>query len=242
MTRDTRQKSAAFATMMLCLAILPACTSTEAYKTATTLENRSQQVRVLLMPPDIEISEKSVSGMLEPKAAWTEIARRNVDLALETLMKERNCDFVRYGPPGEDIEIQPEHVQLYKRHQAVGGAILMHKYLDALALPTKSNRFDWSLGTEAQTLGESFDADYALFVYFRDTLSSPGRTAAIIATALLIGGPAIGGGEQVGFASLVDLRTGNVVWFNVLASSVGDLREPDQSLDACTGVLTDLPL
>jgi hypothetical protein len=32
------------------------------------------------------------------------------------------------------------------------------------------------------------------------------------------------GGQQVAFASLVDLKTGQVVWFNTLASSVGDIR------------------
>jgi hypothetical protein len=35
------------------------------------------------------------------------------------------------------------------------------------------------------------------------------------------------GGQQVAFASLVDLKTGSVVWFNVLTSGVGDIRTPE---------------
>ena len=37
----------------------------------------------------------------------------------------------------------------------------------------------------------------------------------------------LAGGSQTGYASLVDLRTGRVVWFNNLARGFGDLREPE---------------
>jgi hypothetical protein len=46
-----------------------------------------------------------------------------------------------------------------------------------------------------------------------------------IAGLLLLGGD-IGGGMQVGVASLVDLRTGQVVWHNLLVDQTGDLRNP----------------
>ena len=32
------------------------------------------------------------------------------------------------------------------------------------------------------------------------------------------------GGSQFAYASLVDLRTGKVAWFNVLQSRIGDIR------------------
>jgi hypothetical protein len=35
------------------------------------------------------------------------------------------------------------------------------------------------------------------------------------------------GGTQVAFVSLVDLKTGLVVWYNFLYSEVGDIRTPD---------------
>ena len=41
---------------------------------------------------------------------------------------------------------------------------------------------------------------------------------------LLLGGD-IGGGYQIGLASLVDLRTGQVVWHNLLVDQAGDLRD-----------------
>jgi len=39
-------------------------------------------VKVLLMPPDVELSELTAGGLLEPKAEWTERAREHIQGAL----------------------------------------------------------------------------------------------------------------------------------------------------------------
>jgi hypothetical protein len=90
-------------------------------------------------------------------------------------------------------------------------------------------------------LAEEFDADYGLFVYLHDSYASGARVAAMLAAAVFL---RIGlqGGIQVGFASLVDLRTGDVVWFNHLVSTTGDLRTPEPALRAVGLLLKDLPL
>jgi hypothetical protein len=89
-------------------------------------------------------------------------------------------------------------------------------------------------------LCRSFDADYALFVYFRDSFASGGRVALIFFGALM--GVGIPGGQQIGFASLVDLRSGDVIWFNRLFKETGDLRKPDSAFQGTKSLLTDLPL
>ena len=43
-------------------------------------------------------------------------------------------------------------------------------------------------------------------------------------------------------ASLVDLRDGKVVWFNLLVAQRGDLREADAANEAIASLLTGLPL
>ena len=59
-------------------------------------------------------------------------------------------------------------------------------------------------------LRDKYRADYSLFVHLRDSYASPGR------------GVALEGGSQVGFASLVDLNTGDIVWINRLRRNSGD--------------------
>jgi hypothetical protein len=52
----------------------------------------------------------------------------------------------------------------------------------------------------------------------------------------------IGGGMQIGVATLVDLRTGRVVWFNLMARQSGDLRDQPGTKTTVTQMLKDLPL
>ena len=106
------------------------------------------------------------------------------------------------------------------------------------ALPTKRRQgLDWTLGQDAVALGRATGFDYALFLHAEDNVASTGRTALQV---LGIAGCVIGfcapsgGANQFAYASLVDLRTGEVVWFNVLQTgsqlpgvTFGDIRKPE---------------
>ncbi len=74
----------------------------------------------------------------------------------------------------------------------------------------------------------------------RDSYTTAGRALMMIGAAIL--GVGITGGQQVAFASLVDLNTGNIVWFNLLQSSSGDLRTPEDSRKVVKALFEDSPL
>ncbi len=217
-----------------------ACTQTKAFLSETEIPERSGTLRVLLMPPDVEVSEITAAGLSEPKADWTARAKKNVETALNALLAERDARLIRYRSASGDSTIDEAHLQAFKLHGAVGNTILQHKNLPIMALPTKKDKFDWSLGKGVTVLRDSFGADYALFVYFRDSFASSGRVAVIFIGALF--GVGIPGGQQVGFASLVDLQSGDVVWFNRLLKGTGDLRKPDLARSASEELLSELPL
>jgi len=56
-----------------------------------------------------------------------------------------------------------------------------------------------------------------------------------------VSGVILTGGVQVGYASLVDLETGQVVWFNRLARAQGDLREPQPARESMDALLQGFP-
>jgi hypothetical protein len=62
----------------------------------------------------------------------------------------------------------------------------------------------------------------------------------MIGLALL--GVGIGGGMQIGYASLVDLNSGRVVWFNQLVRPSGDLREPEKAAETLNALLGQFPV
>jgi hypothetical protein len=105
-------------------------------------------------------------------------------------------------------------------------------------LPTKRRQgVDWTLGEDAVRFGRATGMDYALFLHAQDSFASSGRTALQVVglAGCIIGFCAPqGGGGQSAYASLVDLKTGEVVWFNVLQTNsslpgvtFGDIRTPE---------------
>jgi hypothetical protein len=97
---------------------------------------------------------------------------------------------------------------------------------------------DWTLGNDAVKLGQKTGYDYALFMHAEDEVASKGRIAlGVLGLAgCFIGfcAPNVGGQQQLDYASLVDLHTGQVVWFNVVTAGseipgikFGDLRTPE---------------
>ncbi len=235
----TRALSLLFA--LAVVALTGACAQTRSAGPEVTLDRSDGKVSVLLMPADVELSLLTTGGLLEPNAEWTEQGRQNVIAALKAEMAERNIEAVSYADDSDPTyQIAATDEQLVKLHEAVGGAIMTHNYLPGQTLPTMKDRFDWTLGAGARQLREAHEADYALFVYAEDSFSSDGRVALNIALALL--GAGVHGGRQVAFASLVDLDDGRVVWFNVLQSGGGDLRDPKLARQAIDQLLDSSPL
>lgn len=185
--------------------------------------------RVIVMQPDVSVGLLTAGGALEPREDWTNQARDNVVKALSAQQSKRGGD-ITIATTRQQAGGNPEQVaELIWLHNAVGQAIKLHKY-SVFTLPTKQQKFDWTLGEMAVAYGQATSYDYALFLHAQDSFSSGGRVAL---QALSMIGCGFGvcvmpmGGMQVAFVSLIDLKTGQVVWFNTLAASVGDIRTPE---------------
>jgi hypothetical protein len=193
---------------------------------------------LIVMRPDVTVGTVTTGGLVEPRADWTEQARGHLLRALAEQQADRGGKTrileTREGIPGVSAETVAE---LERLHAAVGSSIALHKYM-GLTLPTKRRQgLDWTLGEEAVKFGRATGMDYALFLHAEDAQASTGRTALQVLgiAGCLIGFCAPqGGGHQSAYASLVDLRTGEVVWFNVLQTgsqlpgiSFGDIRSPE---------------
>jgi outer membrane protein assembly factor BamB len=124
-------------------------------------------------------------------------------------------------------------------HRAVAESVWVH-HANGTQLPTKDGQLDWSLGAGAvQALRERTGADYALFTWVRDSYASSERKAVMVGMLLL--GSVTLGGNQAGYASLVDLKTGRVVWFRDLDRMWGDLREPQPAAETVDALLEGFP-
>lgn len=219
-------------------ALVSAC-QTIAHQTRKELPKDQAARRIVVLPPDVELSILHAGGLEEPNAEWTRAARRHIADDLATRFRAMNVPLVNGGTIAPETSGDGRELQLLKLHEAVGQSILIHQYQGPLQLPTKAATFDWSLGPQTQHLRQKYGADFALFVFVRDSYASAGRVATIVVAALF--GVGVQGGIQIGFASLVDLKTGEVVWFNRLARPSGDLRTATAATETVNQLLADFP-
>jgi len=223
------------------VALLAAC-APGPHRGVPVLQGQAGVPVVVLMPVDVELYEITAGGMVEPKGEWTDRARPAVETALARFKNSRGIGFRNLGGVG-DTETRDLILRTIRLHGAVGQAIAIHRFSPGQTLPSKRERFDWSLGAEVAPIGRAQRADYALFVHLHDSYSSGGRVAmAVAASVLTLGRAYIQMGRQEGFASLVDLRTGEIVWFNrLLESAGGDLRTPEGAGRTIAALLQDFP-
>lgn len=190
---------------------------------------------IAIMPVDIELFEISAGGVVEPRADWTDAAARHFRAALER--KRRTLGVMTVELEEKDAD---EVAEINALHAAVARSISMHHFGPGfLNLPTKEGRLDWSLGEPVREIRRKTGADYALFTWIRDSYASGERIATMILFALL--GVGMGGGTQIGYASLIDLNTGQVLWFNRLLRATGDLREADRAAETVEALLAGFP-
>jgi len=194
--------------------------------------------KLLVLRPDVSVGSLTTGGMVEPRADWTDQARTNIVAALRAQQAGRGGKVQVIDRRNELAGVSPQELADIERlNAAVDNSIVLHKYLGEY-LPSKRGKgLDWTLGEDAVALGRKTGFDYALFLHAEDQVASTGRVVLGVlgAAGCLVGfcAPNVGGANQLDYASLVDLKTGEVVWFNVVQAGsqvpgikFGDLRTP----------------
>ncbi len=219
--------------------VLPNKETTQKFGVPLPIDNDKKNI--LVMPIDIELNEVGASGVKTPNAFWTDIAANYVnEFTAQYFTKTGfNVAFVEKGALGISAK---EVESLKKLNSQVGLSIMLFQQDTFLQLPSfKGKPLDWPLGNGTKVFKEKYGANYGLFVYLRDDYASGSRVAAGILAALIFGGGAVQPTFQVGFATLVDLETGKLVWFNKLVSTSADLRTFDAALETTDALYRDMP-
>lgn len=221
------------------LAVLLAATASLAVAQSNLAEGFKAipaDARIVLMPIDLELFSVSGGGIFEPRADWTDAAAKHMRAALLAKKELLGATTVSLNEQEAD-----DFAEVNALHAAIARAIAFHHFGPAnFRLPTKEGKLDWSMGEAVAPIKKKTQANYALFTWMRDSYATGERIAAVIVMALF----GIGmhpGGMQIGYASLVDLDTGQIVWFNRLVRGSGDLREAKKAEETLDALLVNFP-
>ncbi len=231
-------RKTSLAAVLAASAALSACVQTRQFADVQ-FTPPSGDYKLLVLRPDVTVGSLTTGGMVQPRADWTEQARAGVVQALRAQQAARggNITVIQHRNQLPGVSEQ-ELADVERLNLAVDQSIVDAKYLGD-SLPTKRGKgLDWTLGADAVKLGQKTGYDYALFLHAEDEVASGGRVAlGLLGLAgCFIGfcAPNVGGQQQLDYASLVDLKTGEVVWFNVVSAGsevpgikFGDLRTPE---------------
>ncbi|UIP06563.1 hypothetical protein LY632_12855 [Erythrobacter sp. SDW2] len=199
--------------------------------------------KILVFRPKVSVGAQSTGGIFEPNAEWTEQAKANIEASLlEYQTKLGNEIIVAPEVYGEDAVIVEEHMALFA---AIADAVIEYQFFIGNRLPTKKREnkegvFDWSLGPSVVDLPGADQADYALFIYNKDMYGSTGRKILQV-VAILGAGIAVTSGEHKGYAGLVDLKTGDILWLNADGQMGGDVRDQEGSQKRVRQLLEEFP-
>ncbi|SNS83375.1 hypothetical protein SAMN06295912_11858 [Sphingomonas laterariae] len=178
--------------------------------------------RIVLMRPSVKVGEQSTGGMFEPNADWTAQARENLGKAIAATQGRLGNIVVDYEEPnGADTAAVAEYRNLFS---TVANSVITYQFFPGNRLPTKKrdDAFEWTLGPDIAALPGMAGNDYALFITTEDHYGSAGRKAAQIFAAFA--GVSVPTGVHKGYAGLVDLKTGELVWLNADLKMGGDVR------------------
>jgi len=195
-------------------------------------------VRILVFRPSVKVGSQSAGGLVTPNADWTSNARKLLSEAVVAARPGGTSDVV-FMPEleGDDALLLADYQALFG---AVADTVLQHRLFKGDRLPTKKTGFEYTLGPGVSRLADKVGGDYGLFIVTNDAFGSTGRKLLQIFAAGAVG-VGVSSGQHIGYAGLVDLKTGDLVWINADYQMGGDVREADGAAKRAKQLLEDFP-
>jgi hypothetical protein len=221
---------------VLALVMLPACTTTN-QRSAADFVLPKKDAKILILEPNADMALVSAGGVREARADWTETAKANLLASFTSEFKEKNVAVVMQDAA------KPIDGQLQQLSETVMMTAIVHgPGYGAATLPTKEDKFDFTLGKDSVAeLGSNYDADYAMFVYSYGNFASAGNIAMQVVLPLLFGQVAVPQTQQVStLISLVDLKDGDLVWID--QRFAGDIRQPEPAAALVDALVQRMPV
>jgi hypothetical protein len=222
-----------FVLMVICFICLSGCASVP-IRRHSQFDNyfSTGEKTVTLMPIDIKFYKLTAGGMSEQMDEWDadsdELFKAALMERLDISPKIRISIFDEGKINNDQKKFLETQNGLYR---AVAQSIILHTYTPGCLFPNKISSFDYTLGRDLSQVNDFMHTDALLFLSGSRTYWTGGRVFLACWGVLLssVSGVAVLPASVPDWvaASLVDAKTGNVIWFRYVGlpgNQIGDLR------------------
>ena len=239
---DARIPSGVRVLGLMILGSVAGCASLPGYVHPSFKPEQIQDTRkVFIAPLDMQFFEISAGGVPEKVKGWGDQANTVVLTATREELRRRTQMDAMELPDLDEAE----------RRALERATAMFRRVADQIAAVKESNDESWTkraheleftIGNELRPLARRVGADAILFVDGMDYVSSIGRRIMFVVTTLVFGLPVLPPGTSYLQAGLVDLNSGEVLWFGRDYSvTLGDLREAGTAAKLVGGMFASYP-
>lgn len=197
--------------------------------------------KVLVAQPDVRLYELGLGLVPERVVAWENQAAADIVAAADKIGREENL-FSAVPMPKLDAAQQKSLEQHRALFATMARTLFEMKIKKESAWSHKRDAFDYTLGPGMASLREATGADVVMFFLAEDKITSSTRKvldAAVLVMSLGMNSPAsLPSSFTIG---LVDLRTGNLLWYNDGMSQIRSLNTSSGVEHAMRTVLSGFP-
>jgi hypothetical protein len=229
------------------IAVLAGCAATPNASLHESIAGKTEQRmprKMLLLPADIRVHEISAGGVVEKVDDWTISASNHAMKSVREIAGSKNLFEPKEVPAlaDSDKQVLDQHLALY---ELVAASADFSKSGPFAPWRERAKNFDYTLGPGLTELAERSDLDAAVIVIGSDYISSSGRKATMalgILAAALTGVAVIPvGGTAYVSVGVVDLKSGNLLWFATSRGQTDDLRQEQQVRAVLEKLFTGYP-
>ncbi|MBF0523165.1 MAG: hypothetical protein HQL24_08940 [Candidatus Omnitrophica bacterium] len=220
--------------------------STVTYRKSPRFENYFDQSKTIgVISPGVKIYSLTAGGIDQYNDEWSIQSKEKILRLIKEKLETVSNSKVAYIDEKQLNESQKDLVSEQNgMFFTVAHSIIAHTYLPVSQFPYKVKNFDYTMGDEVGDLNSIANVDTLLFCSGRNYIWTTGRVSLSIFGALL--GAATGvcvivpAGPEWIVLSLVDAKTGEVIWFNYKPMP-GDLRNEDVDKKIIDELFKDFP-
>lgn len=232
---------------VLVLAVLGGCATTppsSLHKSLADRPNQQMPRKILLLPADIRVHEISAGGVVEKVDDWTSAASNHAMKSMRGIADSKKLFELEETPSLSEADRQAleQHQALY---ELVANSADFARSGPFMPWRERAKIFDYTLGPGLKEFAERTGMDAAVIVIGSDYISSAGRkaTMALGIMAAAFTGVAIvpAGGVSYVSVGVVELQTGNLLWFATNRGQSSDLRDEKQMQAALDNLFNSYP-